>query len=61
LAAQTATGFGTGEFVTISLTSTAATTPTATDFLLSAFNPIDVTGIAVTGLSATVSDVTTQQ
>jgi hypothetical protein len=61
LAAQTATGFGPGEFVTISLTSTATTIPTTTDFPLSAFNPIDVTGIAVTGLSATVSDVTTQQ
>jgi hypothetical protein len=58
LASQAAAGFGAGEFATISLTSTAASNPVAADFPISAFNPIDVTGNAATGLTAAVSGVT---
>lgn len=57
VAAQTPSGFGAGEFATVSLQFT-STNPIASDFTLSEFSPIDVKGNQASGLTVAVSSVT---
>lgn len=53
LAGTDAAGFGTGEFATVRCTVATGATPAATDITLSDFKPVDLRGVAITGLSAT--------
>jgi hypothetical protein len=48
-------GFGAGEFATVTLAVATGSNPTAGDFVASDFDPIDVIGNHVPGLTATVT------
>lgn len=53
-------GFGTGEFMTLTLNLTPFVSPTTTDFPISDFVAADLDGKAISGLQANVTAVTIQ-
>lgn len=53
-------GFGAGEFATLRLMPAAGSNPVQADFILSAFNPIEINGASATGLTPAVSSLTMQ-
>lgn len=57
MASSVAAGFGAGEFATVVFNRSGGVTPVIADFPLSAFTPIAKLGVAVTGLTATVSSL----
>lgn len=48
-------GFGTGEFATVTCNRASGISPTDADFTLTGFTPIDLSGNAVSGLTAHVA------
>jgi hypothetical protein len=60
MASSIAAGFGTGEFATVTLVVAAGSNPALSDFTISGVNPIDVSGNAATGLTATVTNLSLQ-
>ena len=55
MASSLVDGFGSGEFATITLQTSSGNIPAPSDYSLSGFAPISLTGSPVTGLSATVN------
>jgi len=55
LASSQPAGFSTGEFVTINCDITPGASPKPTDFTITEFSPVDLDGVAISGLSGVIT------